>query len=107
MVKKLDNKTLDEKLIILNKPILRVGNFKNTKDDLKFKCKDCGNEFYSNTNKVFKIKSHPCIKCSDKIYKFTNEIIDKILLINNRNVIRIGDVNNVNCKELNEKSISW
>ena len=71
-------------------------NYENNNKKLKCKCKNCNNIFYKTLHQIkgfdrnTKYKS-ACPSCNNRI-KYTNESVDKKLLEDKRNIIRLTDV---------------
>jgi len=81
---RLSNEEIDKRII--NRSIIRTGNFINSDSKITFKCKACDYEWDSLVGNIF--SGNDCPQCSGNV-PLTNEIID--LRLNDRNIIRIGN----------------
>lgn len=88
---RLTNYIVDQKLIINNRPIKRIGNYINSSTKIDWQClKISCTYIWPSTPTNILYRNSGCPKCAGKA-PLTNYIIDKILKENNRPIKRIGD----------------
>ena len=87
----LTNEIIDKRLKINNRPIIRLGNCIGAMKPINWKCTilQCKYEWFASPNNVLNNESG-CPQCA-KCVKLNNDIIDKRLKDDNRNIIRVGN----------------
>ncbi len=97
----LSNNKIDEKLLLFNRNLKRLGDYAGIHIPINWKCKNenCSYIWKAEPNYILNYDGG-CPKCYGNI-KLTNKIIDEKLLINNISIKRIGNVNG------NKNPIEW
>jgi len=94
------NEKIDDYLIKNNRNIKRLNNFsKNCCEKMEWECLIDGYKWVTSFSKIFHM-NHGCHKCAGNI-PLSNDLIDKFLLENKRQIKRIGDYKN------NKTKIEW
>lgn len=95
---KFTNEIIDQKLLDKNKKIKRIGDYNGMGVKIDWLCLVCDYRRDSTPGHILGDRGYP--KCNKKV-KLTNDIIDQVLLENNRQIRRIGNYIN------NKTNIDW
>lgn len=97
---RLTNEIIDQRLLVQERTIKRVGDYKNNRSKIEWQCLICNCVWSANAANVIS-NGTGCPDCAKP--KITNETIDQILRDQNRNIKRISDCNNAD----SETKIEW
>ena len=91
-VLKLTNEIIDTRILALNNSIVRKESYINSQTAIRWQCLICNFLWLATPNNI--LHGHTgCPKCANRL-KLTNEIVDERLSINNRSIVRLGNIIN-------------